>query len=109
MLNTPRRITVFNMWYPGNGVVVKGSWAISDDYDPPRACFKYNGAYHGVTGEYEPNECIRPSQTLGEVSTMKSRKGDVYGLADKGLPYVKAQNTMLYWPEDWARLEAEAE
>ncbi len=95
------------MWYPGNGGVVGGTWGISDDFSPPRACFKYFSAYHGVTGEFEPNECVATEQTLSGAYVVDSRKGDVFELRTKGIPYSKSAGNLPPWPEDWAKFESE--
>ena len=89
------------MWYPGNAGVVAGRWGISDDFSPPRACFKYFAAYHGVTGEFEPNECVDTAQILGEAYVVDKRPGDVFKLSTNGIPYVKSSGNLPAWPEDW--------
>lgn len=93
------------MWYPGNGGMVGGTWGISDDFSPPRACFRYFGAYHGVTGEFEPSECVSPEQTLSGAYVVDSRQGDVFDLRTKGIPYSKSAGNLPPWPEDWADFE----
>lgn len=95
------------MWYPGNGGVVGGTWGISEDFSPPRACFKYFSAYHGVTGEFEPNECVSSEQTLSSAYIVDSRKGDVFELRTKGIPYSKSAGNLPPWPEDWSKFETE--
>lgn len=90
------------MWYPGNGGVVAGRWGISDDFSPARACFKYFAAYQGVTGEFEPNECVDTAQILGEAYVVDKRPGDVFELSTKGIPYVKSSGNLPAWPEAWA-------
>ena len=89
------------MWYPGNFVTVSGTWGIADDYSTPRACFKYFGAYHGVTGEFEPNECVSAAQTLSGAFVVDKRTGDVFGLSTGGIPYQKSAGNLPPWPEDW--------
>ncbi|MEO0574338.1 MAG: hypothetical protein AAF004_02660 [Pseudomonadota bacterium] len=91
------------MWYPGNMVTVGGTWGISDAFSPPRACFRYFSAYHGVTGEYEPNECVTASQTLSEAYVIDKRAGDVFELSTKGIPYTKSSGNLPPWPETWAQ------
>jgi len=91
---------VVYMWYPGNGGTVVGKWGISDAFSPPRACFKYFAAYHGVTGEFEPNECVSAAQTLSGAYVIDKRKGDVFGLATNRIPYVKSAGNLPAWPED---------
>ena len=88
------------MWYPGNFVTVGGTWGIVDSYSPPRACFKYYGAYHGVTGEFEPNECVAAAQTLSNAFVVDKRNGDVFGLSSGGVPYTKSAGNLPAWPED---------
>lgn len=88
------------MWYPGNGGTVRGQWGISEEFSPPRACFKYFSAYHGVTGEFEPNECVSAEQTLSGAYIVDQRSGDVFGLATKGIPYVKTAGNLPAWPAD---------
>ncbi|MEM6683739.1 MAG: hypothetical protein AAF607_16010 [Pseudomonadota bacterium] len=90
------------MWYPGNSGVVAGTWGIDQSYAPPRACFKYFAARHGVTGEFEPNECVPPSQTLSAANVIEKRAGDVYQLRTKGIPYVKTAGNLPPWPEEWS-------
>ena len=91
------------MWYPGNSGAVVGTWGISDQFSPPRACFKYYSAYHGVTGEYEPNECVSAVQTLSEAYVLDKRPGDVFELSTKGIPYSKSAGNLPPWPEDWEK------
>lgn len=86
------------MWYPGNGGTVTGTWGISEAFSPPRACFKYFAAYHGVTGEFEPDECVPAEQTLSGAYVVDKRKGDAFGLATKGIPYVKTAGNLPPWP-----------
>jgi hypothetical protein len=89
------------MWYPGNAVAVTGAWGISESFSPPRACFKYFSAYHGVTGEFEPNECVATVQTLSEAYVIDKRAGDVFELSTKGIPYAKSAGNLPPWPEAW--------
>jgi hypothetical protein len=89
------------MWYPGNSGVVAGTWGISRSYSPPRACFKYLAAHHGVTGEYEPNECVSAEQTLSGAYVIDKRKGDVFELSTRGIPYSKSAGNLPPWPEEW--------
>lgn len=89
------------MWYPGNYGLVTGTWGISESFSPPRACFKYQAAYHGVTGEFEPNECVSAAQTLSEAYVVEKRSGDVFELSSKGIPYAKSAGNLPPWPEDW--------
>lgn len=93
------------MWYPGNGGTVVGTWGISDDFSPPRACFRYFGAYHGVTGEFEPNECVSPEQTVSGAYVVDRRSGDVFELRTKGIPYTKSAGNLPPWPEEWEDFE----
>jgi hypothetical protein len=93
------------MWYPGNGGTVTGTWGISENFSPPRACFKYFGAYHGVTGEFEPNECVATAQTLSGAYVVDSRPGDVFALSTKGIPYSKSAGNLPPWPESWQDFE----
>ncbi|MEM7084517.1 MAG: hypothetical protein AAF465_17495 [Pseudomonadota bacterium] len=95
------------MWYPNNFGVVAGTWGISDEFSPPRACFKYFNAAHGVTGEYEPNECVPTEQILGEAYVIDKRDGDVFELSSKGIPYSKSAGNLPPWPEDWAKFESQ--
>lgn len=95
------------MWYPGNGGIVAGTWGISDLLSPPRACFRYFAAYHGVTGEYEPNECVPAEQTLSGAYVIEKRAGDVFELSTKGIPYSKSAGNLPPWPEDWAKFESQ--
>ncbi len=92
------------MWYPGNFVAVGGTWGIADTDAMPRACFKYFGAYHGVTGEFEPNDCVSAAQTLSGAFVVDKRAGDVFGLSTGGIPYQKSAGNLPPWPEDWNKL-----
>ncbi|MEM9402671.1 MAG: hypothetical protein AAGA44_09315 [Pseudomonadota bacterium] len=96
------------MWYPGNAGTVAGTWGISDQFAPPRACFRYFAAYHGVSGEYEPNECVPAEQTLSEAYVIEKRKGDVFELRTKGIPYSKSAGNLPPWPEDWGKFGSSA-
>lgn len=89
------------MWYPGNFITVSGTWGISEEFYPPRACFKYINAHHGVTGEFEPNECVPAYQTLSGAYVIEKREGDVFQLSTNGIPYVKSIGNLPPWPEDW--------
>lgn len=89
------------MWYPGNFATVGGTWGILESYSPPRACFKYYGAYHGVTGEFEPNECVPAAQTLSNAFVVDKRQGDAFGLSTGGIPYQKSAGNLPPWPEEW--------
>lgn len=93
------------MWYPRNFGVVSGTWGISDSFSPPRACFKYLAATHGVTGEYEPNECVSVEQTLSEAYVIDKRRGDVFELSTRGIPYSKSTGNLPPWPEDWRKFD----
>lgn len=95
------------MWYPGNGGSVGGTWGISEDFSPPRACFKYFAAYHGVTGEFEPHECVSVEQTLSGAYVIDQRSGDVFNLSTNGIPYVKSSGNLPPWPEDWEKFQGE--
>lgn len=88
------------MWYPYNGRVVNGSWGINSDYSPPQACFKYNNARHGVTGEYEPNECVSPAQTIGKIHLLDERAGDPFNLSSGTIPYPKEAGNIPIWPDE---------
>jgi hypothetical protein len=86
------------MWYPRNGSVVRGTWALRD-MDGPEVCDQYRNAVHGVTGEYEPNECISPQQKLLGEAVLDSRNGDPFGLARGVIPYPKAPRDIPAWPD----------
>jgi hypothetical protein len=86
------------MWYPGNKDVVTGTWGVVSTYSPPRACFKYRNAVHGVTGEYEPNECVPPQQVIGRPYDLGVRGGDPFNLASGKVPYVKSKSDVPAWP-----------
>lgn len=85
------------MWYPRNGGVVRGTWGLRT-MDGPRLCYQYRNAVHGVTGEYEPNECIAPGQKLVGASVLASRSGDPFGLAQGTIPYPKLPRDVPEWP-----------
>ncbi len=91
------------MWYPRNAGVVTGTWGISDSFSPPRACFKYIAARHGITGEFEPNECVSVEQTLSEAYVIDKRQGDVFQLSTEGIPYSKSAGNLPPWPEEWSK------
>jgi len=86
------------MWYPGNKNVVSGTWKVMDTYSPPRTCFKYLNAVHGVTGQYEPNECVPPEQVIGRPYDLGVRAGDPFNLASGKIPYVKSKSDVPAWP-----------
>jgi hypothetical protein len=77
------------MWYPGNRMVVTGSWAVVPMDGVPKACFHYNGAVNPVTGAYEPTECVDPVQTLSRSGVLANRTEDIFNLASGHLPYAK--------------------
>ncbi len=85
------------MWYPRNSRVVNGTWGLRD-FDGPKLCYKYLNSVHGVTGEYEPTECIPPSQKLVAEFVLDSRSGDPFGLAKGTLPYRKTPFDIPDWP-----------
>lgn len=85
-------------WYPQNASLVRGTWGISRGSSPPRACFRYQGSYHGVTGEFEPNECVPAVQVLSDAFVLDERKGDPFGLSTKGIPYMKSADDLPRWP-----------
>ena len=89
--------------------MIVGVWEVSDDFDPPRVCYQYLDAYNEVTGEYEPNECVDPRQTLGDLGTLESRKGDTFDLMSGKIPYIKGKNTRVLWPEKTTDEEGAAE
>ena len=91
------------MWYPRNYGVVTGTWGISDSFSSPRACFKYFAARHGVTGEYEPSECVSVEQTLSGAYVIDKRQGDVFKLSTEGIPYSKSTGNLPPWPKDWSK------
>lgn len=93
------------MWYPQNLSVVLGTWGISNAFSPPRACFSYMNAHHGVTGEFEPTECVETEQTLGGAYVIDRRGGDVFQLSTKGIPYIKSTGNLPPWPEDWEKFD----
>ena len=86
------------MWYPRNGGVVRGTWGLRD-IDGPVLCYQYRNAVHGVTGEYEPNECIPPDQKLLGEAMLDSRSGDPFGLAKGVIPYPKGPRDIPAWPD----------
>ncbi len=86
------------MWYPGNTDIVHGEWGVTKVKKKPRVCFKYRNAYHGVTGEFEPKECIDPIQTLSQSFVIERRRGDGFGLASGKIPYRKGKTDIPDWP-----------
>tara|TARA_R110000868_G_scaffold162329_9_gene393471 strand:- start:5659 stop:6327 length:669 start_codon:yes stop_codon:yes gene_type:complete len=99
------------MWYPANGEVVRGTWGVvegmvglsgtfSEPNTLPRACFQYRGARHGVTGEWEPNECVDAEQILGGMFVIDSRPGDLFGLSQHGIPFVIYRDEIPIWPNE---------
>ncbi|HEV7692802.1 MAG TPA: hypothetical protein VGO52_18335 [Hyphomonadaceae bacterium] len=87
------------MWYPGNRNVVSGTWGVVETYSPPRTCFKYLNAVHGVTGEYEPNECVPPEQVIGRPYDLGVHEGDPFNLASGKIPYLKSKSDVPAWPD----------
>jgi hypothetical protein len=85
------------MWYPRNGGVVRGTWGLRA-MSGPKLCYQYRNSVHGVTGEYEPNECIPPEQKLVGASVLDSRSGDPFGLAQGTIPYPKSPRDVPDWP-----------
>lgn len=77
------------MWYPRNREVVTGRWGVRRIRNKLRACFKYLDARNPVTGEFEPNECVRPEQVLGRSGVVGSWTGDVFRLLSGAIPYAK--------------------
>lgn len=86
------------MWYPRNGGVVRGTWGLRT-LNGPVLCYQYRNAVHGVTGEYEPNECIAPEQKLLGEEVLDSRSGDPFGLAKGTIPYPKSVRDVPAWPD----------
>ena len=86
------------MWYPRNQRIVNGSWGLRD-FDGPKLCYKYFASVHGVTGEFEPTECISPSQKLIGAEMLDSRSGDPFGLATGKIPYSKKARDLPEWPK----------
>ena len=86
------------MWYPRNTGVVHGEWGIRQFGGEQRICFKYFAAYHGVTGEFEPTECVAPQQTLLAENVIALRAGDAFGLASGKIPYAKHPLDLPEWP-----------
>ena len=87
------------MWYPRNGGVVRGTWGLQS-FSGPRLCYQYRNSVHGVTGEYEPNECIPPEQKLVGESVLDSRSGDPFGLSKGMIPYPKSPRDVPAWPDN---------
>ena len=77
------------MWYPRNRAVVTGRWGVRTVKGKLRACFKYLNAGNPLTGEFEPDECVRPEQTLGRGGLVQRWTGDVFRLMSGGIPYPK--------------------
>lgn len=86
------------MWYKRNKNVVYGAWGLKD-FDGPKLCYKYFNSVNGVTGTFEPTECIPPRQALIGEHILDSRPGDPFGLATGKLPYSKTANDVPDWPE----------
>jgi hypothetical protein len=87
------------MWYRGNRQVVYGTWGVRFFDGVPKVCYHYLDSVNGVTGEYEPTECIHPRQTLLAKERLDSRPGDPFGLASGKLPYRKSDRDVPEWPE----------
>jgi hypothetical protein len=77
------------MWYPRNRNVVTGRWGVRKVKNKLRACFKYLDASNPLTGEFEPNECVRPEQTIGRGGLVRQYQGDVFRLMSGAIPYPK--------------------
>lgn len=88
------------MWYPGNNKVVYGEWGVQKVKNKPLMCFKYFNSYHGVTGEFEPEECINQMQILSQSSVLDLWEGDAFNLASGKLPYKKSKTDIPDWPTD---------
>ena len=88
----------FFSWYPANTSVEQGIWSVADAGSPPEACFQYKDSYHPLTGEFEPKECVPAVQIIGRVYVVDSRKGDVFELSTKGIPYAKTAEDLPVWP-----------
>jgi len=85
------------MWYPRNKRIVHGTWGLRD-FQGPKLCYKYLNSVHGITGEFEPNECIPPAQKLVGAEILDSRSGDPFGLAAGAIPYQKTALDVPDWP-----------
>jgi hypothetical protein len=85
------------MWYPRNRKIVYGTWGLRD-FGGPKLCYKYLASVHGVTGEYEPTECIPPAQKLIGAEILDSCSGDPFGLAAGKIPYSKTAFDVPEWP-----------
>jgi hypothetical protein len=90
------------MWYPRNRRVVKGTWGLRD-FNGPKLCYSYRNAVHGITGQFEPTECISPGQKLIGAEVLDWRSGDPFGLSKEVIPYIK---TRFDWP-DWPKTQVE--
>jgi hypothetical protein len=77
------------MWYPHNRNVVVGRWGVRPVKKKLRACFKYLNSSNPLTGEFEPDECVRPEQTLGRSGVVRQYEGDVFRLMSGSIPYSK--------------------
>lgn len=82
------------MWYPRNRDVVTGRWGVRAIKGKLRACFKYLDSRNPLTGEFEPNECVRPEQTLGRSGLVRHYQGDVFRLMSGKIPYSKEALTL---------------
>jgi len=103
------------LWYPRNGGVVRGYWGLQG-YNHPilgrevdQVCFSYRGAVNPVTGVYNPNECIRTEDTLGDVSTIDSRSGDPFGLSEGRIPWILNGTYVPAWPGETPPVSAPSE
>lgn len=88
------------MWYRGNKTVVQGEWGVRTRNGHPEICFHYRGAVHGVTGEFEPTECINRVDALVNSARLDSHPGDPFGLASGKLPYSKPALDLPDWPKE---------
>lgn len=90
------------MWYPANKNIVHGEWGLQTVKKKPRICFKYLNAYHGVTGKFEPKECIDQVQTLSQSFVIDRKNGDPFNLTSGSIPYPKSKTDIPAWPESAA-------
>jgi hypothetical protein len=78
------------LWYPGQRSAVVGQWGVQQKKKLVNACFRYRAATSPVPQPFEPQQCVRPEQTLGETNVIREWRGDVFNLMTGRIPYVKS-------------------
>jgi hypothetical protein len=81
------------LWYPGNKVILHGSWRVS----AMSVCFRYEEeSYNPATGRRGNQEECQPG-TVAVFEKSEQRPGDAFHLS-AGLPYVRGHEDKPAWP-----------